>query len=134
MKQLRFLGAQCSRVPYKRKPRQKGTVCQPKKLKLRRISALTCLKTRVAFVDHVGTSLAADDAAKAITLFRGFERIDDFHFSLPSTHLLRVGSNFYQIGVERNGGAVSCQRIVGAESTLPQHRLNNLSKPVLRHL
>jgi hypothetical protein len=134
MKKLRFLVAQCSRVPDKRKPRRKGAVCQPKKLKFRRISALTCLKTRVALVDHVGTSLAANDAAKAITLFRRFERIDDFHFSLPSTHLLRVGSIFHQIGAELNGGAVSCQRIVGADPTLAQHRLNTLSKPVLRHL
>jgi hypothetical protein len=103
-------------VPDKRKPRRKGAVCQPKKLKFRRISALPCFETRVALVDHVGTALAADDAAKAITLFRGFERVDDFHFSLPSTHFLRVGSNFHLIGAELNGGAPPCQRIVKAGS------------------
>jgi len=82
MKKLRFLQTQCSREPDKRKPRRKGAVCQPERPEFRRISALTCLETRIALIDHVGAALAADYAAKAITLFRGFERVDDFHSSL----------------------------------------------------
>ena len=49
-----------------------------------RVSALACLHARVAFVDHIGPTFSADDTAKAIAFLRGFEGIDDFHFSLSS--------------------------------------------------
>ena len=41
--------------------------------------ALACLETRVALVDHIGSTPPSDHTAETVPLFGGFQRIDDFH-------------------------------------------------------
>jgi hypothetical protein len=49
-------------------------------------SALTRLEAPIGFVDHINASFTAYNAAITMALFRGLERVQDFHGPDPKTY------------------------------------------------